>query len=168
MKKFDLSQSFDRLACDSNKNSHSFLYIKDRVKCTTNSIFAFNPCRKKSEIHAFISFFRVTNQMKVNHLSNIHESTVYRTFLSSTSSFLSLLVVPSLLSSFLKIFLLKYQPQTIKFTYLKCSIWGQPSGVVIKLGRYASVAWGSQVLIPGVDLHTTHQAMLWQHPTYKI
>ena len=29
------------------------------------------------------------------------------------------------------------------------------------------VAWGSPVHILGVDLHTAHQAMLWQHPTYK-
>ena len=29
-------------------------------------------------------------------------------------------------------------------------------------------AWGLPVWILGVDLHTTHQAMLWWHPTYKI
>ena len=31
----------------------------------------------------------------------------------------------------------------------------------------ASVAWGLQVQIPGTDLHTAHQAMLWWSPTYK-
>ena len=28
--------------------------------------------------------------------------------------------------------------------------------------------WGLWVWIQGADLHTTHQAMLWWHPTYKI
>ena len=32
----------------------------------------------------------------------------------------------------------------------------------------ASAGWGSQDPIPGTDLHTAHQAMLWQHPTYKV
>ena len=31
----------------------------------------------------------------------------------------------------------------------------------------ASVAQGSWVQILGMNLHTTHQATLWQHPTYK-
>ena len=31
-----------------------------------------------------------------------------------------------------------------------------------------SVARGSWVWIPGVDLHTFHQAVLWWHPTYKV
>ena len=39
---------------------------------------------------------------------------------------------------------------------------------VVKFVYSASVAWGSQVQILGTDLHTTHQAMLWRHPTYKI
>ena len=31
-----------------------------------------------------------------------------------------------------------------------------------------SAAQGLKVWIPGVDLHTAHQAMLWWRPTYKI
>ena len=30
------------------------------------------------------------------------------------------------------------------------------------------MAWGSWVQILGTDLHTPYQAMLWQHPAYKI
>ena len=33
---------------------------------------------------------------------------------------------------------------------------------------YASVVQGSRVLILGADLNTTHRAMLWRRPTYKI
>ena len=45
---------------------------------------------------------------------------------------------------------------------------GQPGRVVVTFMCCASAAWGSAVQIPGLDLHTVHQAMLWQHPTYKI
>ena len=45
---------------------------------------------------------------------------------------------------------------------------GQPRGVVVKFAHSISIAQGSQVQILGMDLHTAHQAMLWQHPTYKI
>ena len=45
---------------------------------------------------------------------------------------------------------------------------GQPGGIVVKFAHSASVAQGSQVWILGADLHTTHQAVLWWHPTYKI
>ena len=41
------------------------------------------------------------------------------------------------------------------------------SGVMVKFHRSASRR-GLRVRIPGVDLHTTHQAMLWQCPRYKI
>ena len=44
---------------------------------------------------------------------------------------------------------------------------GQPSGVV-KLVHSALVSRGSQVQLPGTDLHTARQARLWQHPIYKI
>src|SRR3712207_9052226 len=55
------------------------------------------------------------------------------------------------------------------YHYLKKKIsWGQPRGVLVKFMCSASVAWGSLVWIPGAHLHTAHQAMLWQHPTYKI
>ena len=45
---------------------------------------------------------------------------------------------------------------------------GQPGRVVVGLTRYTLAAQGSQVRIPGRDLHTTHQAMLWRHPAYKM
>ena len=40
--------------------------------------------------------------------------------------------------------------------------------MVVTLVCSALVGLGLQVQIPGVDLYTTHQAMLWQCPTYKI
>ena len=46
--------------------------------------------------------------------------------------------------------------------------WGRPGGAVVKFMCSASAARGSQVQIPDVDLHTTHQAKLWWHPTYKV
>ena len=39
---------------------------------------------------------------------------------------------------------------------------------MVKFTRSTSVARGSQVQILGVNLHTAHQAMLWQGPTHKI
>ena len=45
---------------------------------------------------------------------------------------------------------------------------GQPGGVVVKFMHSASAAQGLQVQILSFDLHTTHQAMLWQRPTYKV
>ena len=44
----------------------------------------------------------------------------------------------------------------------------RPGGTVVKFVHSALVARGSQVRIPGTDVHTTHQAMLWQCPIYKI
>ena len=41
---------------------------------------------------------------------------------------------------------------------------GSAHGPVVKFMRSASAAQGSQVQILGADLHTAHQAMLWQHP----
>ena len=38
---------------------------------------------------------------------------------------------------------------------------GQLGGLVVKFVCSTLVAWGSQVQIPGTDLHATHQAMLW-------
>ena len=44
-----------------------------------------------------------------------------------------------------------------------------PGGVVVKFVYPAlAAAWGLQVWIPGTDIHTAHQAMLWWHLTYKI
>ena len=45
---------------------------------------------------------------------------------------------------------------------------GWPCGVMVKFVPSASSASGLRVWIPGTDLHTTHQAMLWWRPTYKI
>ena len=39
---------------------------------------------------------------------------------------------------------------------------GQPGGAAVKFTRPASAAWGSPVQIPGADLCTACQAMLWQ------
>ena len=44
----------------------------------------------------------------------------------------------------------------------------RPGDEAVKFARSASEARGLQVLMPGVDLHTAHQAMLWWCPTYKI
>ena len=55
----------------------------------------------------------------------------------------------------------------INNTVIKMGNWGWPSGVVVKFMHFASVAQGSQVQILGTDLHTTHQAMMRWHPTYK-
>ena len=46
-------------------------------------------------------------------------------------------------------------------------IGGRASDAVVKFVNSASAAQGLQIWIPGTDLHTPHQAMLWQHPTYK-
>ena len=51
---------------------------------------------------------------------------------------------------------------------IQLKIRSQPSGVVVKLMHSALATWGSRVQISGVDLHSAHQATLWQHPTYKI
>ena len=39
---------------------------------------------------------------------------------------------------------------------------------MVKLVHSALAAQGLQVQITDSDLYTTHQAMLWQRPTYKI
>ena len=56
----------------------------------------------------------------------------------------------------------------IKFIFLRNHLGDWPSGAVAKFVCSALAAQGVLVLILGVDLHTTHQAMLWQHLTYKI
>ena len=52
----------------------------------------------------------------------------------------------------------------LKVVYVR----GQPSGVMVEFTCSAWAAQGLQVQIPGADLCTAHQAMLWWHPTYKI
>ena len=44
-------------------------------------------------------------------------------------------------------------------------MWGWPGGLVIKFAHSTLAARGLWVQIPGADLCTAHQAMLWQHPT---
>ena len=39
---------------------------------------------------------------------------------------------------------------------------GQPGGAMVKFAHSASAAWDSLVWIPGVDIRTAWQAMLWQ------
>ena len=51
---------------------------------------------------------------------------------------------------------------------LKTMPWGQPGGIVFKFLHFALDAQGLRAQMPGVDLHTTHQAMLCQCPTYKL
>ena len=41
----------------------------------------------------------------------------------------------------------------------------QPGGIAVKFVHSASAALGSQVQIPGADLLTARQVMLWQRPT---
>ena len=45
---------------------------------------------------------------------------------------------------------------------------GWPGVVVVMFAHSASAAQGLWARIPGVDLHTAHQVMLWQHSMYKI
>ena len=44
---------------------------------------------------------------------------------------------------------------------------GWPGGTVVKFACSTSAAWGLWAQIPGADLGTAHQAMLWLRPTYK-
>ena len=52
--------------------------------------------------------------------------------------------------------------------YLKGIYWIWPGGMVVKFAHSTAVAQCLWIQIPGTDLYTAHQAMLWQHPTYKI
>ena len=45
---------------------------------------------------------------------------------------------------------------------------GQPGSTAVKFASSASVALRSPVLISGVDLCTSWQAMPWKRPTYKV
>ena len=51
--------------------------------------------------------------------------------------------------------------QTIKITKI---LEGQPNGIVVKFACSALAAWSLLVQILGMDLCTTHQAVLWWHP----
>ena len=50
----------------------------------------------------------------------------------------------------------------LQFTESKTENKGQPSGLEVMFACSASVAQGSLVQIPGADLCTAYQAMLWQ------
>ena len=50
---------------------------------------------------------------------------------------------------------------------IKINMRGWPGGVVVKFVCSALAAQGLQVWIPGMDLHTSYQAMLWWHAIYK-
>ena len=54
------------------------------------------------------------------------------------------------------------------FSSLKTESRGQPGGVVGKFVFPPSVAQIVWVGILSTDLHIAHQAMLWQHPAYKM
>ena len=54
------------------------------------------------------------------------------------------------------------------FKYQKETNRGPPGGIAVNVMCSAAAARGSLVQIPGVDLHTDYQAMLWQCPTYKV
>ena len=56
---------------------------------------------------------------------------------------------------------LKAARETTKY-FQKVTIRGRPSGTAVKFTHSALGAWGSPVQIPGVDLRTTCQTMLWQ------
>ena len=53
-------------------------------------------------------------------------------------------------------------------THKNTEPWARPSDIALKFMRSASAHCGLWVQIPGMDLHSAHQAMLWQHPTHKI
>ena len=55
----------------------------------------------------------------------------------------------------------------VPLSFYETPIWGRPSGVVVRFVHSASVAPGLWVWPLGVNLHTAHQAMLWQHPTHR-
>ena len=60
------------------------------------------------------------------------------------------------------------QPQERDYTSTKdLKDRGWPSGVAVKFACSASAARGLWVQIPGADLHTAHQSMLWWCPTQE-
>ena len=56
----------------------------------------------------------------------------------------------------------------MQFYLIKTITVGPAQWCSSKLAHSASAAQGSLLWIPGADLHTTYQAMLWQASTYKI
>ena len=62
----------------------------------------------------------------------------------------------------------KYKNNLTGLRIRKNLLWVQPGGIVVTFVHSASAAQGLWVWILGMDIHTTHQAMLWQHLTYKM
>ena len=54
------------------------------------------------------------------------------------------------------------------FYIQKYEMRGPARGAVVGFTHSALAAQGSQVWVPGADLHTAHWAVLWYRPTYKI
>ena len=57
--------------------------------------------------------------------------------------------------------IIKYKSSLLK-RMLRKSLEGWPDGAAVKFTYSAVAAWGLLVQIPGADLHTACQAMLWQ------
>ena len=55
-----------------------------------------------------------------------------------------------------------------KYKYKDSQQGDQPGGIVVKSPYSTLVAWASWVQIPGADLHTAGEAMLWRCSAYKI
>ena len=64
----------------------------------------------------------------------------------------------------LLIYIFKLHTNNFKNTYksLLLTLFGQPSSVVVKFSCSALVAQVSLVWIPGAELSTAYQAMLWE------
>ena len=52
--------------------------------------------------------------------------------------------------------------QALKKANSKEVFWGQPGGTAVRFACSDSAARGSPIQIPGMDLCTAYQAMLWQ------
>ena len=50
----------------------------------------------------------------------------------------------------------------------KVLFWGRPGGAVVKCSPSSSVAWGSPVRIPGVDMAPLGTRCCGRRPTYKV
>ena len=76
---------------------------------------------------------------------------------------------PSVLTSFPCIFSLFLSPDPCSNLSLKNKKeGGQPSGVAVRITSSALAAQILPVQIPGADLRTAYQSILWWHPTYKV